>query len=230
MEDGIKILAAASGPEKGLWGNKALKRWQAVLEMDPNHWDARYSLAFSMSQYPDFMNMTGEAIAEYERVLELAPNMSKAKLNLMALMPLKGQGRGDVKKYERALAKNPDDPDVHGLLGIALLRESREDEAREHFLEAIRLEANHPDAHAQLGLLALFDGDFPEAEEHFALLALIQPDDTDHHTNLGVALAEQGRLEEARSAFTQALKADPENESALGAIGFIDQSLANDGS
>ncbi len=81
-----KLLSASSGLEKGLWAEKAEKRWQAVLEIDPNHWSAQHSVAFSLSQYPDFLNKTGEAIDEYEKLVaiqrELPPEPRHAQTYL----------------------------------------------------------------------------------------------------------------------------------------------------
>ena len=59
----------------GLWAMKAEQRWRAVLEMDPNHWQAQNNVAFSLSQYPDFLNKTGESINEYEKLVTIQENM-----------------------------------------------------------------------------------------------------------------------------------------------------------
>ena len=70
-----KIYSSSAGPEMGLWAMKAEQRWRAVLEVNPNHWQAQNNVAFSLSQYPDFLNMTGASIKEYEKLVSIQENM-----------------------------------------------------------------------------------------------------------------------------------------------------------
>src|SRR5688572_14429973 len=48
-----KLFTVPAGPEMGVWGGKAEEQWKEILKQDDRHWQARYSLAFSWSQYPD---------------------------------------------------------------------------------------------------------------------------------------------------------------------------------
>lgn len=66
-----KLFTVPSGPEQGLWGGKAEQQWKQVLELDPEHWDAQFTLANNYSYYPDFLNKTGDAISGLERAREI---------------------------------------------------------------------------------------------------------------------------------------------------------------
>ncbi len=66
-----KLLSIPQGPEQGIWGMKAAGQYEKVLEIDPQHWDARYSLAFNWSQWPDFLNKTPDALREFETLREV---------------------------------------------------------------------------------------------------------------------------------------------------------------
>ena len=66
-----KLLTVPAGPERGIWGMKAEKQWQSVVDQDPDHWEAQYTLAFNYSMYPDFVSKTEEAIAGFQAVLEI---------------------------------------------------------------------------------------------------------------------------------------------------------------
>lgn len=66
-----KLLTVPSGPERGVWGMKAEREWQQAIELNPDHWDAQFSLAYNYSMYPDFLNKTDDAIAGFERALEV---------------------------------------------------------------------------------------------------------------------------------------------------------------
>jgi tetratricopeptide (TPR) repeat protein len=61
-----KLLSIPGGPEQGVWSMKAEEQWKKVLEIEPNHWDARYSIAFNWSMWPDFLNKTPDAVKEFE--------------------------------------------------------------------------------------------------------------------------------------------------------------------
>jgi protein O-mannosyl-transferase len=48
------------------------------------------------------------------------------------------------------LSMAPDDADAHNMLGVALASQGKLLEAREQFVEAVRLSPNHPQARANL--------------------------------------------------------------------------------
>lgn len=111
-----KIYSSPAGPEQGLWAAKAEQRWRAVLAVDPNHWEAQHSVAFSLSQYPDFLNMTGAAIAEYEKVVAIQenndpqPQYANTYLELYRLYEKKGDRGNAVDVIKQGLEQFPDDP------------------------------------------------------------------------------------------------------------------------
>lgn len=100
-----KLLTVPAGPERGIWGMKAEKQWKDVVRQDPDHWDAQYTLAFSYSMYPDFLNKTDAAIQGFERALgiqeRLQPKSRHAKTYVqLARMHKK---KGDAKKAREVL-------------------------------------------------------------------------------------------------------------------------------
>lgn len=65
-----KLLSLPNSPEKGIWAAKAERQWEAILDYEPQDWKTRHNLAFSLSQYPDFLNRQDDAINHYEQLLE----------------------------------------------------------------------------------------------------------------------------------------------------------------
>jgi hypothetical protein len=61
-----KLLTIPGGPEQGVWGGKAERQWQAVLEQQPDHFEARFALGFDYSMYPSFVDKSKEAIEHLE--------------------------------------------------------------------------------------------------------------------------------------------------------------------
>ena len=113
-----KLLSVPSGPEQGLWAMKAEQRWRAVLEMDPNHWQARHNVAFSLSQYPDFMNKTGESISEFEKLVTIQENMepeprhANTYLLLYRLYEKRGDRGNAVDALKQGLERFPSNQDL----------------------------------------------------------------------------------------------------------------------
>jgi len=61
-----KLTTIPGGPEQGVWGNKAEEQWKAVIEVQPDHWQARFALGFNYSMYPEFVDHSREAIEHLE--------------------------------------------------------------------------------------------------------------------------------------------------------------------
>ena len=64
-----KTMEVQGGPEAGLWATKADKVFDAALELDPNHWEARFSKAVSLSFWPPVLGKQGEAIQNFETLI-----------------------------------------------------------------------------------------------------------------------------------------------------------------
>ncbi len=109
-----KLLTVPDGPERGAWAGRAEEQWQAVLELEPENWQARFNVAFSWSQYPPFVGKAPAAIREFEKLRELQergaarPEQAQVYLQLAELY----RGQGNAAKAEAALragvARHPD--------------------------------------------------------------------------------------------------------------------------
>lgn len=102
-----KLLTVPGGRERGIWGMKAEKQWKTVVENDPNHWDAQYTLAYNYSMYPDFLNKTDDAIKGFERALEIQSHTrQKAEhANTYVNLARMNTKKGDVDKARKLLTQ-----------------------------------------------------------------------------------------------------------------------------
>ncbi len=110
---------------------------------------------------------------------------------------LAGDDRGAMKYYARALRSDPRNPDVHNLLGAALLRQGRFDEAMREVAEAVRLEPRYAAAQNDLGSLLARQGRLPQAIGHFREAIRLKPNFPLARRNLARALLDQGRVKSA---------------------------------
>ena len=111
-----KLWGSPAGPAQGLWAAKAESMWKEVLAADPENWEAQRNIGFSYSQYPDFLNKTGAAIAEYEKTLalqEAAPEprarFAKTYLELAKLHVKNGDPSSALATLEKGASAHPDD-------------------------------------------------------------------------------------------------------------------------
>lgn len=113
-----KLLSIPPGPEQALWSNKAVAQWQTVLKQEPDNWDARYSVAFNWSMWPDFLNKTPDAIREFEKTREVQerqtadPKHAQTYLQLSRLYQKQGKSDKAKDALKAGLARHPDDAEL----------------------------------------------------------------------------------------------------------------------
>lgn len=185
-----------------------------------------------------------EAVVQYEKVLEFAPDSPNALSNLGVIYAKTGREIAAVPLFRRLMSLRADDTAASNL-GYALFNLGRFEEAVEAIQEAHRLKPDHPghernlaDAYEALGdeeamrdwltrALADYDRALGAGGPQVQLLA-----------ERAVAAAKLGRAEEARGNIASALEQQPEAplfeaaevEALLGDVeamlGFIERSLA----
>jgi tetratricopeptide (TPR) repeat protein len=107
-----------------------------------------------------------EALAAYERVLELDPKRADAHVNLGRQLHLAGERGRAEPHYREAVRLDPDDPTPHFNLGILLEDLGKRDEAVLAYRQAIFRDPDFADAHCNLGLLLESIGRRQEAVRH----------------------------------------------------------------
>jgi tetratricopeptide (TPR) repeat protein len=65
-----KLFTVGSGPEAGTWATRADAAFDKALEVDPNHWDARFSKATSLAFWPPVLGKGPEAIRHFETLIQ----------------------------------------------------------------------------------------------------------------------------------------------------------------
>ena len=109
-----KIFDVGAGPLAGKYGTLADEAYDRALEADPEHWSARFSKALSLSNWPEFMGKTGEAINQFEILVsqqEQQPAQSKFAQTYFILGNMhqrKGDTEAAMEVWRRGLAQFPD--------------------------------------------------------------------------------------------------------------------------
>lgn len=145
------------------------------------------------------------ALAQFEKVLEQAPDDLATKLELAGAALRAGRPEIAHRAAQDILALHPDGPGARLMLGRALLLEGDPEGALEHLLAAEQADPRLPDLHINLGWVHLRREAWEDAERAFRRALEIDPLAAAAHNGLGMALRLQGRAEEAVEAHMQAV-------------------------
>ena len=127
-------------------------------ERDPDAW---FALAAELeSSDPE------QAMAAYNRVLELEPGRSDALVNLGRLLHEGGDAEQAAARYRSALDADPADATAAFNLGVALEDLGRRREALDAYRRALELDPSSADAHYNAARLLIRLGETPAALRH----------------------------------------------------------------
>lgn len=102
------------GPEQGTVWAEAEKSFQKAIELDPNQWEARYSLAFGDSMAPEFVGLRPRAIKRFEDLVEIQERQPPAEDHVLAYVRLgtlyKDAGNTEKARavWQRGLERHPE--------------------------------------------------------------------------------------------------------------------------
>jgi tetratricopeptide (TPR) repeat protein len=183
-----------------------------------------------------------DAIQEFQKVTELAPDLAPAFVNLGSAYMNAGKYAEAVAPLKRALELNQDLPGAHQMLGISLLSQGYAQEAIPHLERA--------GAQDLLGIAQLKAGKFPEAVANLEAALAKHPNDPDllyylgqasgllskntfdtllsgvpdsarSHQSLGDNYAAQRRVAEAEKEYREALRLRPNLPGAHLSLGLV---------
>jgi len=129
---------------------------------------------------------------------------------LRRLVEMQAEPAG-VLPVEVTAAAQRERAETHLLLGDALWKLERRDEAVGAFKMAAGLAPDLADAHRKLAGALAAEGRLDEAIEHGRIGVELDPEDVGLRTNLGAHLAARGQGEEALTHFREALRARPDH-------------------
>ena len=159
----IIALVARSNAQTEHWRNtEAL--WRHAVENMSRNYIAHYTLGNVLAQQQRF----DEAIAQYQKSLEIEPNYAQTHNNLGIAFANEGRFGDAITEYEIALRLRPDFVEVHNNLGTILATIGKPEEAIDQFEEALRLRPNYIEVHKNLARLLEKLGRREEAMPHIA--------------------------------------------------------------
>ncbi|BAY07963.1 tetratricopeptide repeat protein [Calothrix sp. NIES-2098] len=172
-----------------------------------------------------------EAVACYQRALEIQPKYTEAEVNLGNILHRQGKltteqqayyaalnhrlgiackKAGDLKTavtyYQQAIALQPDLAEAHYNLGDVLQQQGQVDAAQKSYLQAIKYNPDNAYAYNNLGAILEQKGQLAKAVKSYQQALKLKPNLAIIHNNLGNVLKSLGRFEAAVESYQQALK------------------------
>ena len=168
----VAALSAGSFIQTSYWRDSETL-WAHTLACTSNNALAHYN--FGMTILPK--GRADEALAHFQKAVELDPNHARAQVGLGAALFQKGQVDEAIAHFQKALTMEitPDPSGVYYDLGLALLQQGRVDEAIAHFQKAMEIQPANADFHSILGDTLLQRGRVDEAIVQYQAVLKIRP-------------------------------------------------------
>ena len=179
--------------------------WSATIATNPRSWMAYNNIAINLLQ----KGKTDEAIAHYNKALELDPDYGEGHYNLANALLRVGRTDEAIAHYEKALEIYPKNIPARYNLASVLVQGGRAEEGIAHYRKALELNPRNAGAHNNLGVTLLRLGRVDEAATHFREALAIDPNNAQANYNIANLLVQESRLEEAVRHYQRALKSNP---------------------
>jgi tetratricopeptide (TPR) repeat protein len=162
-----------------------------------------------------------EAVALYDRILRLKPNLAAVHNNRgVALADLRRFDEAETS-YRRLIALDPKFPDAYNNLGNALCELGKPGDGELALRHAIELRPDWPRYQLNLGTALKLQGRLSEAEAAYRRAIALDPDFPDAYNNLGDLLWRLGRLDEAETVLRRAIALKPHFAEAFSNLGNV---------
>lgn len=184
--------------------------WWTTIAKNPQSWMAYNNIAISLLQ----KGKTDEAIAHYNKALELDPNYGEGHYNLANALLRLGRTEEAVAHYEKALEIYPKNISARYNLASVLVQSGRVEEGMAHYRKALELNPRNAAAHNNLGTTLLRLGRVDEAAAHYRQALALDPNNAQANYNLANTLVPKGRLDEAIQHYRRALQSNPRDAAA----------------
>ena len=193
--------------------------WRGTLDKNPSCTLALIDLGNLLSDE----GKTDEAIALFNRALEIEPDFGEGHCDLAAAL-LDRNGAGDLQSAKnhlnRALSLVPNFGEVHLNIGRVLLHEDNPEASMLEDRKAILLMPNSASPHLAIGSVLTQQGRWSEALKEFLEAVSLDPVNAEGLAGLGSCMIGTGRSKEAEKPLRAALKINPSLAMARNNLGI----------
>jgi len=162
-----------------------------------------------------------EAIAAFQRAIELEPDNAHAYRNLGTAYNDQGLLEEAAAAYEQAIALDPEYGEAYCDLAGVYYYLDRLDDAVAAGEQGLSLAPAYPAGHVTMGAIYFSLGRTEEAILQWEEAVRLDPNDDMARSNLGFAYLNQGRLYEAMGQLEEAIELNPDNPLPHDNLGYV---------
>ena len=149
------------------------------------------------------------AIAAYEEVLAVAPDLPEVHHNLGLAYNRKEDWERAGQEFRKAAELDPDFAEPHGALAVMLANAGHRDEAIVELQQAVGLDPDNVEYLYNLAILYKDSGKPRDAETAFLQLEEMDPDNPEIQYHMGTTLLGLGKMDEAIARLEKYLEVAP---------------------
>ena len=191
--------------------------FEEALSLDPDYFDARYNLAFSLLSRAQY----GEALPHLRQLSLKNPRDAAIQDGLGEAFEKTGNLPGALGAYKRAVALNPQNETGRLKFALALLAAERRPEATEQLRLVLAKNPNNAPALLQLGDIHLRSNRWNEAATTLRRYTALRGNDFTGRFNLAVALDYGAKFDEALGQYAIAERLRPNDAATKNNVGRI---------
>ncbi len=162
-----------------------------------------------------------QAVAEFEKAVELDPNDAEAYRNLGTAYGEQGKWDDSAAAYEQAIEVNPDFGEAYADMAGAYFYIGKLAEATAAGEKGIELAPDYATAYNNLGIIYGSQGQIDAALALFEQAIELDPNDANAHYNLGFSYENMEQLDEAIAAYQEAVRVNPNYVDAYENMGTV---------
>jgi type IV pilus biogenesis/stability protein PilW len=162
-----------------------------------------------------------EAVAEYQKAVQMNPNYAQAQLNLGNCYYQLNQLQLAIPPLEIAIRLMPKNPDPYASLGKVYQKLGQIDKAMPFYQKAIELKPTHYETLNNLGVLYMQMGVYYEAIKRFNLMIELYPKQRATYLNLALCYENKGDSINAETTLQNALQKFPDDTNILGRLTLL---------
>ena len=161
------LIRLASGAED--W---AIKKYQEAHSLDPKYPLHFVEIGKILIAKADILT----ARENFEKALELVPDLPQAKIQLALILDREGKGKEAISELEKLAIENPFSSETLFYLGVLYYNNDETDRAIESFQRAIAIFPDYSNARYLLALSFEKKGDYQKALEELKIIEIVNPE------------------------------------------------------
>ncbi len=194
---------------------------QQVLDGNSDNGEAIYAMAWISFCRQDHE----DALARFQRVIELNPQHARAHNNIGTILMTAGDHAGASRHLEAAIEATPDFSEAYCNLGAVRMSLGEPKAARIAFEKVTELEPGDPIALSNLAAAKIGLGEIDQAITDYEKVVSLKPDLAEAHNNLAQALRQKRRFDDAAASFERCLAVRPDYADAHANLGNMAREL-----